>query len=94
MFINAELQTNPATFAVMAQASFSTAARSHLLPAPEPGSTSILHGVSLFHFEPRTIAGSFFPGTLKTSMCAPRMFPTSEGPETNSRRWHASGLGL
>jgi hypothetical protein len=43
--------------------------------------------------EPRAAAENFFPGTLKTSLCATRLFPTADYPERNSLRHPAQGLG-
>ena len=43
-------------------------------------------------FEPRAAAESFFPGTLETSMCATRLFPTADYPERSSLRLPAYQL--
>ena len=43
--------------------------------------------------KPHAAAGSSFPGTLKTSLCATRLFPTAECPERNFLRLHAQGCG-
>ena len=44
---------------------------------------------ALIERKPRAAAGMLFPGTLKTSLCATRLFPTADYPGRASLRLHA-----
>jgi hypothetical protein len=49
----------------------------------------------MVRFDPLPVSGSSFPGTLKTSMCAIRLFPTARMPGKKllqPGRWRQYGL--